>query len=100
MKTIALTGNPIAQDAAHLQLQALINGRALPIRVRIGLTRADEAHQVHEEGGAVWHCGTEAPRPELAGAVDRTLPTTTWGELGEHVAAGLTQFMGKLRVGA
>jgi hypothetical protein len=98
VKTIALTGHPVAQDAAALQLQALINCRNLPITVRIGLTTGVEAYDVHEAGGEVWHCGPESSPLDLAGLVDRALPATSFDAQSVQIQSCLTQFLSKTNI--
>lgn len=82
---IALTGHPVAQEAAHLQLQALIAERKVPLRVLSGLTSAEEATAIMVEGGQVWHCGTDPARDELAALIDRELPANTFEAMGDAV---------------
>lgn len=96
MLTIALTGNPTAQDAAALQLQALINGRNLPVTVRIGLTELAEAQGIKDAGGEVWHCGVDEPSADLAHAVNRRLPARNFDAMSSRVAMCLGQFMGNV----
>lgn len=92
---IALCGHPVAQDAAHLQLQALITQRRLPMRVLAGVTKVEEARAVLAEGGELWQCGTEEPRAELAPLIDRTLPASTFEAMALHVAGALASACGK-----
>lgn len=96
MKTIALTGNPTAQDAAALQLQALINGRNLRVSVRIGVTQLAEAQGIKDAGGEVWHCGVDEPQPDLAHTVDRKLTARTFEAMSSRVAMCLGQFIGNV----
>jgi hypothetical protein len=102
VKPIALTGHPVAQEAAALQLQALLNGRALDsaINVRAGVTQSAEAHGIHDEGGEIWHCGVDAPLPALVGLIDRSLAADTFEAMGVHVVRCLAEFQTKTRVGA
>lgn len=95
MKTIGLTGNPVSQASVSLQLQALINGRDLPLRVRIGVVTRADAYVVHEEGGEVWLCGPDAPLRELIGLVDRTVPVVSFDELKPSISALVEQFLSK-----
>lgn len=90
---IALTGHPVAQEAAHLQLQALIAQRQAPVRVLAGLTKAEEACAVIAEGGEVWQCGTDPAREELEALVDRTLPANTFDAMALHVAGAFAAAM-------
>lgn len=96
MKTIALTGEPRAQDAATLYLQAAINGRALQLQVLAGLTDRADAYRIHDEGGEVWHCGPEGPRRELVGVIDRVLPADSVLCIGEQVNQCLDEFLAKV----
>lgn len=95
MKTIALTGEPRAQDAAALYLNAAINGRHLPLQVLAGLTDRAEAYHVRESGGEVWLCGPYPPRHELVGAIDRVLPADSVLTIGSQVNQCLDEFMSK-----
>lgn len=98
MKSIALTGQPQAQDAAALYLQAAINGRCLPVTVRVGLSDRREAHAIHDGGGEIWLCGPEAPRLELVGQVDRVLPADSVLTLGTQVHQCLEAFLTKTTI--
>jgi hypothetical protein len=96
VKTIALTGEPRAQDAAVLYLQAAINGRALPLQILAGLTERTEAYRVRDEGGEIWQCGPEAPRRDLVGYIDRVLPADSVLTIGEQVNQCLDEFLAKV----
>lgn len=95
MKTIALTGDPRAQDAAVLYLRAAIKGRALPVRILAGLAERAQAYQVHEFGGEVWQCGPLSPRRELIGVIDRVLPADSVLTIGAQVNQCLDEFLSK-----
>lgn len=95
MKTIALTGEPRAQDAAALYLQAAINGRALPVQLVVGLVERAQAYQVHETGGEIWQCGAQSPRADLVGVIDRVLPADSVMTIGTQVNQCLEQFLSK-----
>lgn len=96
MKTIALTGEPCAQDAAALYLQAAINGRALPLQILAGLTERAEAYRIRDEGGEIWLCGPGAPRRDLVGAIDRVLPADSVLTIGAQVNQCLDEFLAKV----
>jgi hypothetical protein len=93
--TIALTGEPRAQDAAALYLQAAINGRALPLKLLVGLAERAEAYLVHDAGGEIWQCGPTSPRRELLGVIDRVLPADSVMTIGTQVNQCLEQFLSK-----
>ncbi|MCW5648378.1 MAG: hypothetical protein KIS62_01395 [Ramlibacter sp.] len=98
MNIIALTGHPVAQEAAHLQLQSLIAQRGLGIRVLSGVTSADEATAVYAEGGELWQCGSDEPRPELVNHIDRTLPADNFDTMALHVAGALAGLLAKASI--
>lgn len=98
MKTIALTGHPTIQHFAAGVLQDLIADRRLPLRVRAGLTRRDEAYTVHAEGGEIWLCGADAPARDLVGLIDRTVPLDASG-IGSSVLLALDAFLTKTPIG-
>lgn len=96
MKIIALTGHPVAQQAAALHLRAMVNGRNLPVTVRTGIVAGAQAYIVHEAGGEIWHCGPATPGFDLQGGlIDRTLPVVSFDDLAPHVQAFLDQFLTK-----
>lgn len=101
MKTIALTGHPMAQQAAHLQLTALLQDRGMDadVKVLVGLTERAEAHGIHDAGGEVWFCGTGVPSPVLASSIDRMLPACSFDDMRIHVITCLAEFVAKTRVG-
>lgn len=100
MRTIALTGNLDAQNAAKLQLDLLISDRRLDRRVRVitGLTNRRDAYNVRDEGGEVWHCGMERLPSALTVQVDRVLPATTFATMSQPVITSLDQFLTKHRI--
>jgi hypothetical protein len=93
--TIALTGEPRAQDAAALYLQAAINGRRLAVNVLAGLTERAEAYRIHDEGGEIWLCGPEAPRRDLVGTIDRVVTANCVMTIGKQVNQCLDDFVSK-----
>ncbi len=102
MKVIALTGHPLAQEAAHLQLAALLTQRGMDGEVLViaGTRHRLEAHAAHDSGGEVWQCGAGEPDPLLVSSIDRTLPATTFEAMGPHVVTCLAEFVAKTRIGA
>jgi hypothetical protein len=95
---IALTGDPVAQDAVGLQLAALSTERKVPLRLFLGVTNVEEADRVDECGGELWHCGPGAQLPALSGRVHRVLSGRSFDEIAPAVAACLVDLMVKQRL--
>jgi hypothetical protein len=85
MKIIALTGHPMAQQAAELQLLALARNRGPEIHVQAGVASAAEARAVHASQGEVWHCGDDKPRLELSADIDRHVAGSNFGDVARAV---------------
>ena len=95
MKPIALTGDPVAQDAVAMQLTLLITDQQLRASVLIGVMTRAEAYQVHHDGGEVWQCGPYTPARDLTGLIDRVLPGTTFAEIAPQVVSALREMSSK-----
>jgi hypothetical protein len=95
MKTIALTGDAVAQDAVFMQLRALITDRALPIEPVVGIRTRAQAYQVHAAGGELWQCGPYAPERDLVGQIDRVLPAIDFAEIAPQVVSSLNALLAK-----
>jgi hypothetical protein len=95
VKPIALTGDPLAQDAAGHRLAELTTARGLALKLFIGVKTAAEAYHVHASGGEVWLCGPYAPARALVGHIDRVLPGITPQEIAPSVLTSLEQMLAK-----
>lgn len=100
MKTIVLTGHLVAQEAAELQVQILIEEGDLHTELQVRAVGAShiDAHDIHDAGGEIWHCGPGEPRSNLVGLVDRTLPATTFDDMRSHVVTCLAEFIAKTHI--
>lgn len=100
MKIIALTGDPLAQHNAEIQLLQLLLTYVPPLTVSVvaGLTTRAEAYHIHHQGGEVWLCGPEAPRRELVGLIDRVITAATPEAVADQAVTCLAQFISKTHI--